>query len=217
MKYSSPAFRFYADDFIAGVVDMTQKEVGAYILLLAHGWNTHGLDASDFSRLKRLAKGDISKHVLAKFKLKNGKLFNKRQEEERKIQSAFRRKQAENGAKGGRPIINPSLSSGLQKDEPKKSLPSPSPSPSPSIKGGTTKLPSSDKRRFTRAQTELTARFHQVLNGQWENDRQKWMGRIKHKEAKAERVIAEVECAVKESRIKKSVAEFAEQTWKDFK
>jgi uncharacterized protein YdaU (DUF1376 family) len=130
-----PAFQFYADDFIAGVADMTQCEVGAYIMLLAHGWNTRGLDSSDPDRLKLLAKGDVSKHVLGKFKLKNGRLLNNRQERERKKQREYRDKQAINGAKGGRPISkpkpNPSLSFGLTQTEPKKSSPSPLPSPSP--------------------------------------------------------------------------------------
>ena len=128
-----PAFQFYADDFIAGVADMTQAEVGAYIMLLAHGWNTQGLKASDPARLKLLAKGDVSDHVLGKFTLENGKLYNKRQEHERQKQEVYRRKQALNGAKGGRPKKeakpNPSLSSGLSQTEPKKSFPSPSPSP----------------------------------------------------------------------------------------
>jgi len=114
---------------------MTQNEVGAYIMLLAHGWNTQGLKADDLNRLKILAKGDVSDHVLGKFKLKNGRLFNKRQEHERKKQSEYRAKQAVNGAKGGRPMKkpkpNPSLSSGETQTEPKKSSPSPSPSPSP--------------------------------------------------------------------------------------
>jgi uncharacterized protein YdaU (DUF1376 family) len=130
-----PAFQFYADDFIAGVADMTQCEVGAYIMLLAHGWNTRGLDSSDPDRLKLLAKGDVSKHVLGKFKLKNGRLLNNRQEKERKKQREYRDKQAINGAKGGRPITkpkpNPSLSFGLTQTEPKKSPPSPLPSPPP--------------------------------------------------------------------------------------
>jgi len=128
-----PAFQFYADDFIAGVADMTQNEVGAYIMLLAHSWNTRGLDPTDPARLKLLAKGDVSEHVLRKFKLRNGRLYNPRQEKERRKQVVYRLAQAVNGAKGGRPSSkpkpNPSLSSGLSQIEPKKSSPSPSPSP----------------------------------------------------------------------------------------
>ena len=131
-----PAFQFYADDFIAGVADMTQNEVGAYIMLLAHGWNTRGLSNDDPERLKILAKGDVSAHVLGKFKLKNGRLFNNRQEKERKKQAEYRAKQAINGAKGGRPNTkpkpNPSLSFGLTQTEPKKSSPTPTPTPTPS-------------------------------------------------------------------------------------
>ena len=98
-----PAFQFYADDFIAGVADMTQNEVGAYIMLLAHGWNTRGLDPTDPARLKLLAKGEVSEHVLRKFKLRNGRLCNQRQEKERHKQVVYRLRQAVNGKKGGRP------------------------------------------------------------------------------------------------------------------
>lgn len=126
-----PAFQFYADDFIAGVADMTQNEVGAYIMLLAHAWNTQGLTSGFPERLKLLAKGDVSAHVLGKFELRNGRLCNPRQELERQKQSEYREKQAINGAKGGRPHSipkpNPSLSFGLTQTEPKKSSPSPSP------------------------------------------------------------------------------------------
>ena len=112
---------------------MTQNEVGAYIMLLAHGWNTRGLDPTDPARLKLLAKGEVSEHVLRKFKLRNGRLCNQRQEKERHKQVVYRLRQAVNGKKGGRPQSkpkpNPSLSSGLSQTEPKKSSPSPSPTP----------------------------------------------------------------------------------------
>ena len=71
-------------------------------------------------------------------------------------------------------------------------------------------------KRFTRLQTELTARMHKCLNGQWENDRQKWMGYIKNFTGKAERVIAEVESAIRENRIKTTPAQFAQDTWEKF-
>ena len=74
----------------------------------------------------------------------------------------------------------------------------------------------SDKR-FTANQTELTARFHKALGDEWENDRQKWMGRIKNETKKIERVIAEVESAIKESRIKKTPARYAQNIWEEFK
>ena len=35
----APAFMFYADDFLAGTLEMSQEEVGQYIRLLCHQWN----------------------------------------------------------------------------------------------------------------------------------------------------------------------------------
>ena len=69
---------------------------------------------------------------------------------------------------------------------------------------------------FTPHQTELTERMHKCLDGQWENDRQKWMGRIARQIGKTERVIAEVESALKESRIKTTPAQYAEEIWGEF-
>ena len=202
-----PAFQFYSDDFIGGVSTMTQHEVGAYILLLCHQWQS-GKISDDMERLKIVAKGKVSDHVLSKFP--NGK--NRRMEQERKKQAIYREKQAINGAKGGRPTKpkpNPSLSFGLSQTEPKKSSPSPSPSP-------IHKDHKASVKRFTPRQTELTARLHKCLNGQWENDRQKWMSRISTFTDKAERITAEVENAIRENRIKTTPAQFAEDAWEKF-
>ena len=80
----------------------------------------------------------------------------------------------------------------------------------------TTKLPASDKSRFTKKQAELTARFDLALGKQWENDRQKWMGRIKHHTDKCLRIIADVELTAREGKIKKGPAECAQKLWNDF-
>ncbi|MDE2102238.1 MAG: DUF1376 domain-containing protein [Patescibacteria group bacterium] len=202
-----PAFQFYPDGFIGGTQTMTQNEVGAYILLLCHQWQS-GKITSESDRLKMVAKGEVSGHVLSKFP--GGK--NKRLEEERKKQQIYREKQRINGALGGRPAKpkpNPSLSFGLTQTKPKKRSPSPSPSPFH-------KDHKASNKPFSEIQTELTARFHRCLNGQWENDRQKWMGRISRDPQKSERVVAELENAIKESRVKTTPAQFAEDTWMRF-
>lgn len=80
----------------------------------------------------------------------------------------------------------------------------------------TTKLPASDKSRFTKRQTELTARFDKALGNQWENDRQKWMGRIKNFTDKSERVLSDLEAAQKSGEVKKGSAEYAEHRWNEF-
>jgi uncharacterized protein YdaU (DUF1376 family) len=90
-----PAFQFYADDFIGGVADMTQSEVGAYILLLCHQWS-RGEIPNDPARASLIAKGEVTAHVLSKFP--NGK--NERMERVRAEREAFIARQRNNGLKG---------------------------------------------------------------------------------------------------------------------
>lgn len=65
-------------------------------------------------------------------------------------------------------------------------------------------------------QKELADRMETALGVQWVNDAGKWVNRIKANFWKSERVIAEVESALKESRIKTTPAQYAEQIWKEF-
>lgn len=65
-------------------------------------------------------------------------------------------------------------------------------------------------------QKELATRFEGTLNGQWINDAGKWILRIRGAAGKCQRVIAEVENAKKEGRIKTTPAQYAEQIWKEF-
>jgi uncharacterized protein YdaU (DUF1376 family) len=97
---TSPSFQFYADDFLGGTADMTQNEVGAYILLLCQQWNRGSIPLEP-ERQKLMAKGEVSEHVLAKFKLKNGKLCNARMEKTRAILNEYREKQRKNGLASG--------------------------------------------------------------------------------------------------------------------
>jgi hypothetical protein len=65
-------------------------------------------------------------------------------------------------------------------------------------------------------QKELADRIETALGVQWVNDAGKWVNRIKLHFDKSERVTAEVESALKESRIKTTPAQYAEQIWKEF-
>lgn len=132
-----PAFQFYADDFLAGVADMTQAEVGAYILLLCHQWG-RGEIPGDAARASLIAKGKVSPHVMSKFP--DGK--NVRLEKERQKQTVFREAQAMRGKAGAAKRWDGerhSASNGtaMQSPEaqaqPEHGFPSPSPSPSPDI------------------------------------------------------------------------------------
>ena len=116
-----PAFQFYADDFIGGVSDMTQSEVGAYIMLLCHQWN-RGEIPTDPNRASLIAKGKVTDHVLSKFP--NGK--NARMEAVRAERQAWVEKSSIGGSKsaairkGGSTTVQPP-------SQPKGNTPSPSP------------------------------------------------------------------------------------------
>lgn len=128
----SPAFRFYADDFLAGTFDMSTEEVGAYIRLLCHEWN-RGSTPVEPEKQQRLAGGSVSDEVRAKFHLcEDGRLRNPRLEKERQKQAEFSQKQAEKGRKSGearRTTVEPRLNHGSTPVEPVLNLPSPFPSP----------------------------------------------------------------------------------------
>jgi uncharacterized protein YdaU (DUF1376 family) len=130
-----PAFQFYPDDFLGGVADMTQAEVGAYILLLCSQWG-RGEIPSDPERAALIAKGSVSAHVLAKFP--NGK--NPRLESVRIDQDNYRQQQREKGFASAEARRNKSAttvqpqfnhgSTTVQPDrQPNANPPSPSPSP----------------------------------------------------------------------------------------
>ena len=70
--------------------------------------------------------------------------------------------------------------------------------------------------KLSSGQKELADRMESALGVQWINDAGKWISRIKTAPGKSARVIAEVESAAKESRIRTTPAAFAEDTWKRF-
>lgn len=121
-----PAFQFYADDFLGGVADMTQAEVGAYILLLCHQWS-RGEIPSDQVRASLIAKGKLSPHVLSKFP--DGK--NIRMEKERQKQAEYRQKQSDKGKASAKARLNRGSTAAQPEGLPNGNSPSPSPSPSP--------------------------------------------------------------------------------------
>lgn len=99
----SPAFQFYASDFLVDTAEMTNSEVGAYIRLLSHQWVNGGLN-SDPNRLANavgtglLEVWDDIKH---KFELcEDGKYRNPKLEKVRQAQINYRNKQSEAGKKG---------------------------------------------------------------------------------------------------------------------
>lgn len=118
-----------------GTIAMTAEEVGAYIRLLCVQWDIGGLPNDD-STICRLGGcgGNAVASIRAKFEVgQDGKLRNRRLEEEREKQRIYREKQAENGAKRWLGNAKPQAlakPSHMPEGMPNGCSPSPSPSPS---------------------------------------------------------------------------------------
>ena len=97
----APAFQFYPDDFLSGTITMTDAEVGLYIRLLCHQWNSGGLP-NDNAEIELHSRGGTPlKRVLAKFQVgDDGLLRNARLEAVRRGRQEFIDKQTESSAKG---------------------------------------------------------------------------------------------------------------------
>lgn len=114
-RTTSPAFQFYPESWFSSskVSRMSHAERGMYIDLLARCWLDNGLPKDErqlaalmkipASRFRRIWSGVLHECFVER----GGKLVNPRQERERNKQSEFRRRQADNGSKGGRPSRNP--------------------------------------------------------------------------------------------------------------
>ena len=86
----------------------------------------------------------------------------------------------------------------------------------PAVQNPTSKASGPTKpTRLPSRQKELADR-EAALGEQWVNDGGKWINQIKTKFGKTERVIAEVECAIKEKHINTTPAQYAEYTWEQF-
>lgn len=135
----APAFQFYADDFLAGTLDLSQEELGAYIRLLCHQWNRGSIPV-ETEKQQRLAGGPVSADVLVKFQLMpDGRLVNERLEQEREKQANFREAQSKKGkasaeARRNQPESNRGSTAVQPRPQPdvQPNGNSPSPSPSPS-------------------------------------------------------------------------------------
>ena len=132
-----PAFQFYADDFLAGTMDLTQSEVGSFIRLLCHQWSRGSIPADD-KRCELIAGGPITDAVLAKFPVGEGGRQNMRLERERQKQSEYREAQSARGRAGAASRWHrhsASNGTGIAQASfcqwPGDGSPSPSPSPSP--------------------------------------------------------------------------------------
>lgn len=99
-----PAFPLYAQDFIVGTMHLSMELRGQYITLLAYQWNN-----SDEIPKKRLGLligcswDDLAVDLKEKFEDLGESIVNARLLEEREKRENFKKKQSDNGRKGGRP------------------------------------------------------------------------------------------------------------------
>jgi uncharacterized protein YdaU (DUF1376 family) len=139
----APAFQFYADDFLAGTLEMSQEEVGQYIRLLCHQWNRGSIPV-ETEKQQRLTGGCVSVDVLVKFRLcEDGLLRNERLETVRSEKDRYLQQQSQKGRKSAelrklastvvQPNTQPESNNGSTTVEirlqPKVNSPSPSPTP----------------------------------------------------------------------------------------
>jgi uncharacterized protein YdaU (DUF1376 family) len=110
MASVSPAFQFYASDFVAATIDLTNEQAGAYIRMLCYAWDhPEGLPAA-MSTLARIAhcterrfSTNIWPHIGCKF-VKNdaGRFYNQRLEQVRQDQNEFKEGRSRSGREGAR-------------------------------------------------------------------------------------------------------------------
>lgn len=103
---SSPAFSFYAKDFLTGTATMTLAERGAYVSLLAYQWDSGSVPAGAKERARIMGctaaeERRVWAKLVTKFAYVDDSFKNTRLEEERAKQIERRQKLAANGSKGG--------------------------------------------------------------------------------------------------------------------
>ena len=93
-KGRAPAFQFYADDFLAGTMTMTNEERGAYISLLCLQWSKGFVTELDIQRMCHGMPTHCQGICQSKFQIgEDGHYRNKRLEQERTKQKERSEKQ----------------------------------------------------------------------------------------------------------------------------
>lgn len=145
MKSLGPCFQFYHDDYLGGTNHFSDRQHGAYLLLLIEQWRT-GYLHDDSTELRAVARttfrGDDKRwlQVLAKFPVcEDGLRRNARMDAIRCERLAFIEKQSAAGRKSAekraattvQPAFNGGSTKGVTKGQPEGNPPSPSPTPTP--------------------------------------------------------------------------------------
>jgi uncharacterized protein YdaU (DUF1376 family) len=150
---SSPAFQFYADDYLVGTMTMTLPEKGAYMDCLAYQWSVGAVPGDDPKALARVMRCTTAEAkrvwliVSSKFvRDEDGGWRNRRLEKERDKQAAYRYSRIESGRKGGLArgkvtsssptVVDVSFATANTLAKPSSPSPSPSPVPPSKNEGG---------------------------------------------------------------------------------
>ena len=135
-KGRAPAFQFYADDFLAGTMTMTNEERGAYISLLCLQWSKGFVTELDIQRICLGMPTHCQGICQGKFEVgDDGHYRNKRLEVERAKQKERSEKQRDianlrwNKDANAMPTHMPDDAKAYAESVPEVCFPSPSPSP----------------------------------------------------------------------------------------
>ena len=121
----APAFQFYAQDFLTGVIYLTNEEIGIYIKMLAKQWTDGKIPKKRLGFLVGYEWDKLSDELKEKFEDLGDYVLNERLEKEREKRLKFSDKQAENGKKGGRPKKNKKRKDAENTDEETQTKPNP--------------------------------------------------------------------------------------------
>ena len=111
---NSPAFQFYPSDFIAGTLDFSLEQRGAYLVLLCWSWE-HGVvpknprQLANILGLSRYKLAALLPVVLKKFYKSDGGYRNARMEAIRAEQARYRQSQAAKGRASAQQRFNRGL------------------------------------------------------------------------------------------------------------
>jgi uncharacterized protein YdaU (DUF1376 family) len=135
-KGRAPAFQFYADDFLAGTMTMTNEERGAYISLLCLQWSKGFVTELDIQRMCHGMPTHCQGICQSKFQIgEDGHYRNNRLEKERTKQKERSEKQRDianlrwNKDANALPEHMPDDAKAYAESVPEVCFPSPSPSP----------------------------------------------------------------------------------------
>lgn len=147
-KGRAPAFQFYADDFLAGTMTMTNEERGAYISLLCLQWSKGFVTELDIQRICLGMPTHCQGICQSKFEIgEDGNYRNRRLEKERDKQKERSEKQREianlrwSKDANAMPTHMPVDANAYAKPIPEPCFPSPSPSPIEDTKKEPKELP----------------------------------------------------------------------------